>query len=258
MSDQKESSVLFNLKELMSLEEERIHTEESDRKRRADDEARRRAEEEARVRAEAEARVRAEEAAKLEAERRARAEEERVAREREAHALRVRLDAEARERAEQAERQRQHDLQVKTLEAQRRKGVHPGVLAAVALLAIGAGAYGWFGIYEPAQQAAAAKQAETERLAREAAIEKQRLADAAEQLRLDSERKLAEANAAAEKARQDAERAEANRVAAAKRAADDQAQASQSRPKPSKRPAGGEGKRPANDGDDPLAGLDGI
>ena len=79
-------------------------------------------------------------------------------------------------------------------------------------LALGAGAYGWLGVYQPAQRAAAAKQEETERLAREAAIEKQRLADAVEQQRLDAERKLAEANAATEQARKDAERAEQGRI----------------------------------------------
>jgi len=148
---------------------------------------------------------------------------------------------------------------VKQLEAQRRKGVHPGILAAVAVLALGGAAYGYFGIYEPAQRTAAAKQAEVERLAREAAAEKQRLADAVEQQRLDAERKLAEANAAAEKARQDAERAEQGRLAAAKRAAEDADKEPSARAhRPAKKPSEGRSKASSNDGDDPLAGLDGI
>ena len=36
MSEQKESSVLFNLKELMGLEEERIQAEEEERRRRSE------------------------------------------------------------------------------------------------------------------------------------------------------------------------------------------------------------------------------
>src|SRR3954465_3705802 len=64
MSEHKESSVLFNLKELMGLEEERIQSEEGERQRRAEEEARRRAAEEARAKAEADARVRAEQEAK--------------------------------------------------------------------------------------------------------------------------------------------------------------------------------------------------
>ena len=44
MEDRKESSVLFNLKELMNLEEDRIKTEE-DQKKKAAEEARRRDEE---------------------------------------------------------------------------------------------------------------------------------------------------------------------------------------------------------------------
>ena len=263
MSEQKESSVLFNLKELMGLEEERIQSEEDSRRKRAEEEAQQRAEQEARARAEVEARARAEEDSRLEAERRARAEEERLTRDREAHALRVRLEAEAKERAAEAERQRQHDLQVKQLEAQRRKGVHPGLLAAVAVLAIGGGAYGYYGVYIPQQNAAAAKQAEVERLARETAIEKQRVADEAEQLRIETERKLAAARKEAEEAKQaSAAAAEKERIrrendAIAARANAEKSSSSSARKPSGKKPETG-GKPSRSDGDDPLAGLDGI
>ena len=53
MDDRKESSVLFNLKELMNLEEDRIKTEEDQRKQATED-ARRREEETRRAAEEAE------------------------------------------------------------------------------------------------------------------------------------------------------------------------------------------------------------
>ena len=69
MNEQKESSVLFNLKELMGLEEERIQTEQAEAQRRAQEEAKRKADEEARRKADEEARRRSEEEARMAAER---------------------------------------------------------------------------------------------------------------------------------------------------------------------------------------------
>ena len=102
MSESKESSVLFNLKELMNLEEDRVKTEEDERRRREEEERRRREEEIRRRREEEEARLRAEEEARVEAERLAREEEERVLRERREHEVRVQMEMEARARAEES------------------------------------------------------------------------------------------------------------------------------------------------------------
>ena len=61
MPEQKESSVLFSLKELMNLEEDRIRQEESARKAKQDAEVQARLDAERRAREEEEGRMRAEE-----------------------------------------------------------------------------------------------------------------------------------------------------------------------------------------------------
>jgi uncharacterized protein HemX len=136
-----------------------------------------------------------------------------------------------------------HERELATISAQQRKGVHPGLLAAAAVLVLGLGAGSYFGIYKPAverrEAAALAAKMEAERAAREAEearaaaeIEAQKRAEAeAEQARL------------AEKAQRDAQAAAAARRAAAPRG-------------PAKR-HGGSKQRKANT-DDPLAGLDSL
>ena len=69
MAEQKESSVLFSLKELMGLEEQRIREEEADRDRRAREEMERKATAERAARDAEERRLREEEAARRQAER---------------------------------------------------------------------------------------------------------------------------------------------------------------------------------------------
>lgn len=109
MAEQKESSVLFSLKELMNLEEDRIKQEE-DQKRRAEEEA-------ARVRAEAERRVREEEEARIRADQeRRRGEEQRVREEtarleaiRHAEVEKARVEAENQARIEQLRHQQEHE-----------------------------------------------------------------------------------------------------------------------------------------------------
>ena len=61
MAEQKESSVLFSLKELMNLEEDRIKQEDEDKKRRAEADSRARADAERRARDQEQARLAAEE-----------------------------------------------------------------------------------------------------------------------------------------------------------------------------------------------------
>lgn len=260
MSEQKESSVLFNLKELMALEEDRIQTEEVEAKRKADDEARRRADEEARIKAEAEAKRRAEEDARLAAERSAREEEETRLREREEAALRVRLDAEARSRAEEQQRQLEHERKLREIEAQK-KGIPPIALAAVVLLAIGGLAGGYYGVYLPGQQRAQAQVAEKERLARMRAEETQRIADELaakerEAARLAEEKKLAEAEARAKTAEAAAAQASARPSAPAGSSSDGPRPARRAKHERAEASGGSEPKR--GGGDDPLAGLDDL
>lgn len=112
MPEQKESSVLFSLKELMNLEEDRIKQEE-DTKRRAEEEA-------ARVRAEAERRAREEEEARLRAiDDKRRAEEQRTREEsarleaiRHGEVEKARVEAENHARMEQMRHQQEHERQL--------------------------------------------------------------------------------------------------------------------------------------------------
>ena len=91
MAEQKESSVLFNLRELMNLEEDRIKVED-DKQKQADEDARRAREaEEQRLVAAGEAKRRGEEEMRVAAERAAREEDERGRRLKEEGELRVRL-----------------------------------------------------------------------------------------------------------------------------------------------------------------------
>jgi hypothetical protein len=133
MAERKESSVLFSLRELRSIEEERIAEEESAR-RRAEEERRRAAEEaERRAREEEEARRRAIE----EAERRGREELERVHRE---ERLRVE-EAERRARVEaqaNLEQQRMaHEMELRAEEVRRKRPTALIAIAAILLLAVG-------------------------------------------------------------------------------------------------------------------------
>jgi colicin import membrane protein len=133
MAERKESSVLFSLRELRSIEEERIAEEEAAR-RRAEDERRRAVEEaERRAREEQEARR----AAAEEAERRGRDEVERRHRE---ERLRVE-EAERRARVEaqaSLEQQRLHkEMELRAMELQKKRPTALIAIATILLLAVG-------------------------------------------------------------------------------------------------------------------------
>ena len=133
MAERKESSVLFSLRELRSIEEERIAEEEAAR-RRAEDERRRVAEEaERRVREEHEARRQAAE----EAERRGRDEVDRRDRE---ERLRVE-EAERRARVEaQANldhKRMAHEMELRAMEVQRKRPTALIAVAVVLVVAVG-------------------------------------------------------------------------------------------------------------------------
>ena len=112
MAEQKESSVLFSLKELMNLEEDRIRQEE-DAKRRAEEEvARARAKTERKAREEEEARIRAAEDKRRAEEQRTREEAARLEAIRHAEVEKSRLEAENRARMEQLRHQQEHERQL--------------------------------------------------------------------------------------------------------------------------------------------------
>ncbi len=112
MAEQKESSVLFSLKELMNLEEDRIRQEEDQKRRVEEDAARARAETERRAREEEEARIRAAEEKRRGEEQRSREEAARLEAIRHAEVEKARLDSENQARIEQMRHQQEHERQL--------------------------------------------------------------------------------------------------------------------------------------------------
>jgi colicin import membrane protein len=172
MSEQKESSVLFSLKELMNLEEDRIKTEETSKA-----EAARRAEQE---RLDAERRQRDEEQARLAAEEEKRRVEDARAREeaarleaiRQAEIERAKVEAERQAQLAAMSAQQQHERQLEALKSDEGKkklrNTLIGVGVFVPLLAIGAGVMVYNSNQEKKAQIAA-QQAEAAKLAEERA-----------------------------------------------------------------------------------------
>jgi colicin import membrane protein len=109
MSEQKESSVLFSLKELMNLEEDRIRSEEAERAAAAAAAEKARAEAERAAREAEEARIRAEEDRRRSEEQRAREETARLEAIRHAEVEKARVEAEQRARLEAMTAQQHHE-----------------------------------------------------------------------------------------------------------------------------------------------------
>ena len=152
---QKEDSVLFSLRNLMEMEDDRIRQQE-EATRRAEDEKRRA--EEAAIQAEkertdairlaAEEKQRAEEAAR-------RAEEQRVFLQRQEQEIRIKAEEERKARDLELQRQHEHAQKMAELEAKKasEKGLSPVAVAAGALLILGGVSLGgFFGVYRPMQQ----------------------------------------------------------------------------------------------------------
>ena len=134
---QKDSSVLFSLQELMTLEKDRVRAEEDLERRaeeailrqRRDDEARRAADEEARMHE-------AEEHRRREAQR-SREENARLDAIRQAEVERARLEAESAGRLEQLKRQQEHEKELATLHQDRgKKRLRIFAFSSVALLLV--------------------------------------------------------------------------------------------------------------------------
>ncbi|HEY1956141.1 MAG TPA: hypothetical protein VGH28_11015 [Polyangiaceae bacterium] len=112
MAEQKESSVLFSLKELMNLEEDRIRQEEDQKRRVEEEAARARAETERRAREEEEARMRSADEKRRAEEQRMREDAARLDAIRHAEVEKARLDAENAARLEQMRHQQEHERQL--------------------------------------------------------------------------------------------------------------------------------------------------
>ncbi len=136
MAEQKESSVLFSLKELMNLEEDRIRQEE-DQKRRAEEEAARaRAESERRAREEEEARLRSVEEKRRGEEQRSREEAARLEAIRHAEVEKARFDAENQARLQQLAHQQEHERQLAVVNQDKSKKRLVLIASSIGVLAV--------------------------------------------------------------------------------------------------------------------------
>jgi colicin import membrane protein len=121
MPEQKESSVLFSLKELMNLEEDRIKQEEQEKRRQEDAANNARMDAERRTREEEEARANAEESRRRADEQRVREDAARVEAIRQAEIERARLEAENAARIEQLKHQQEHERHITALTQDKHK-----------------------------------------------------------------------------------------------------------------------------------------
>ncbi|MEM1418433.1 MAG: hypothetical protein AAGH15_26295 [Myxococcota bacterium] len=202
-------SAIDDLNELMKLEQDRISRESLAAAKRAEaEEASERAEREARFAAE-EAELRTSQAARA-AKEQARAAEDAANREkRESLAAQIRQEKDLEARSEEQVRLADHQERLSLIEKNAPKKVHPAVMPLLLLLAAGIGAAIFFGVVQPQIEA---KQQQAE-LAREQAIEQERVA---EEARLAAERDARQAQVA----NQDRERIEAQAQAQARAAAE--------------------------------------
>jgi colicin import membrane protein len=142
MAEQKESSVLFSLKELMNLEENRIKEEEQEKDRRSRAEAERKAREDAERRAAEEQRLRAEEEARRVEEQRKREEAHRLEAIRFGEIEKAKAEADHQARLQQMGLQQAHEQQLAALhgdQSKKRLKLIVGVVSAVLVISIGAG-----------------------------------------------------------------------------------------------------------------------
>jgi colicin import membrane protein len=181
MSEQKESSVLFSLKELMSLEEDRIKSEEAEKAASAAAAEKARQDAERAAREAEEARIRAEEERRRMEELRSREEAARLEAIRQAEVEKARVEAEQRARLEAMAAQQQHERSLELMKNdESKKKLRKTLLAiAIAVPVIGVGVgYFAYDSYQKGQakiqaQEAAARQLEEEKKKIEAQMKEQ-------------------------------------------------------------------------------------
>ncbi len=161
MAVQNDSSVLFSLKELMSLEVDRVRQEDLARQRAEEDVLRARAEHDDQLREHEATRMRAAEAQRRAHEERARAEVARLDAIRQAEIERARIEADNAARMEGVERQHEHERKLAALHENSGKKKLAVVLACLAVALVGGVGIGGFALYEFRQNAAAAQAAAT-------------------------------------------------------------------------------------------------
>jgi colicin import membrane protein len=150
MADQKESSVLFSLKELMSLEEDRIKQEADNRKRKEASELQARADAERRAREAEEARVAAEGERRRQEDQRQREEQARVEAIRQAEAERVHANAESEARLRETQQKQEHERKLAALSQDKKKKQLTYISVGIGTLLI-AGAVGAAVVYKESE-----------------------------------------------------------------------------------------------------------
>jgi len=143
MAEQKESSVLFSLKELMNLEQDRVREQQEEKKRREDDLVRARADADRKVREEDDARLRAIEEQQRQVDLRGREDQARLEAIRHAEVEKARVEAENAVRLETMSRQQEHERQLQALvqdkSKKRLKWVAGGSTLVLVLAVVGGG-----------------------------------------------------------------------------------------------------------------------
>ena len=202
MSEEQESSVLFSLKELMSIEEDRIRTEEEERQKAAEDAERSRQDAERRAREEELARMASEEQRRREDEARNREENVRLEAIQRGELEKARAEAEQRARMEAMTAQQEHERQLATLKHDKGKKQLRNILIAGGLVVVIGGSTAGYFVYKNYQENQARMVAEAQ--------QRQRLEEEKDRLRKDkeeSDRKLAQLMDDLKGAKSDAERA---------------------------------------------------
>jgi len=215
MAEQKESSVLFSLKELMNLEEDRIKQEEQEKRRKEDSATQARMDAERRAREEEEARVRADENRRRAEEQRVREDAARVEAIRQAEIEKARLEAENAARLEQLRHQQEHERHITALTQDKsKKKLTVMVYGGAAVLVLALGGFGFYIKHSMDESAATEARHQQELLEAKAMTDK-----------LNAQLSQQNDNIASLKAEAEGAKDEASRLAAQKKLEDAQKQA---------------------------------
>ena len=174
MAEQKESSVLFSLKELMNLEEDRIRQEDDEKKRKEQAEVQARLDAERRTREAEEIRLQGEAERRRVEEQRQREEQARVDAIRQGEVEKARHDAENQARLRAMQQQQDHERQLAALSQDKKKKQLTYMLVGIVAFALIGGVGGGYAVYTSGEenkrvqglkdQEIAAKQAQLDKL----------------------------------------------------------------------------------------------
>ena len=234
MAEQKESSVLFSLKELMSLEEDRIKQEDDEKKRKEAAELHARQEAERRQREAEEARMQGEQERKRQDDQRTREETARVEAIRQGEVEKARHDAENQARLRAMSQQQEHERQLAALSQDKKKKQLTYIALGIGALLILGGAGGGYAFYRSGVEQARITALKNQEIAEQKAQLDKLMSD----FKAQSEA-VAAAEAAAAKATSETERLAAREKLAAAQAEQKKTQANIAAVQGGGRPGGG-------------------